>query len=116
MSDTPDPACTGPDATAAPAAPPFQGSARDTKNTLIRAVLMIVFAVFIAVAENLLILIALAQALWLLFTGRPNAAVREFGASLALWLQQAARFQCVASEDKPFPWAPWPKAPADGQV
>jgi hypothetical protein len=81
----------------------------DTGATLKRALIMLAFAIFTAIAENVLLLIALVQALWMLFTGAPNAWVRDFGKSLSVWIADVAKFQSVASEERPFPWKPWPK-------
>ena len=99
MTDTPDTTPTG------------DGMAKtDTTRALTRAFFMLVFAIFIAVAKNVLILIAVVQALWLLLTGHPNAWVRDFGKSLSVWLGEVARFQSVASDERPFPWKKWPEA------
>ena len=99
---------TDPETQPAEAAAPAAEARKDTGKTLMRALLMLVVAIFMALAENVLILIAIIQALWMLFTGAPNAAVRDFGTSLGEWMKQAARFQSVATEEKPFPWTPWP--------
>ncbi len=80
------------------------------ENPWLRGLFMLLFLIFFGVAETLLGLLALLQFLWLVITGRPNDALRRFGASLALWLADAARFQACASDDKPFPWKPWPQA------
>jgi hypothetical protein len=105
MSDNTDPTTAEPAAAA-----PTDKPQKDTGKILLRALLMLVVAVFMALAENVLILIALIQALWMLFTGAPNGAVRDFGTSLGTWMKQAANFQSAATEDKPFPWTPWPAA------
>lgn len=81
----------------------------DMRARLLRGLFMLLFAILFGVAETLLALLALLQFLWLIVTGRPNEMLRRFGASLALWMAEAARFQACASEDKPFPWRPWPQ-------
>jgi hypothetical protein len=48
------------------------------------------------------------QFLWLLFKGERNEFIAQFGRSLAEWLHDAARFLTAGSEEKPFPWKPWP--------
>jgi len=53
---------------------------------------------------------AVVQFCWMLFTGAPNVFLREFGASLSIWIGDAARFVTCAAAERPFPWAPWPKA------
>lgn len=88
-----------------PTPPPYK-----SKSTWLRGLYMILFAIAIEIAEILLGFSALLQWFWLLFTGHPNGHVKRFGQSLSLWLRDAARFQSCASDDKPFPWADWPKA------
>ena len=45
---------------------------------------------------------------WLLFTREPNSPLVRFGNSLVIWLADVARFQTCATDEKPFPWRPWP--------
>lgn len=81
----------------------------DMRARLLRGLFMLLFVFFFGVAETLLALLAVLQFLWLIVTGRPNEMLRRFGASLALWMAEAGRFQACASEEKPFPWKPWPQ-------
>ena len=80
----------------------------DARTRWLRGLFMLLFLIFFGVAETLLGLLALLQFLWLIVTGGPNDMLRRFGASLALWLAEAARFQACVTEEKPFPWKPWP--------
>jgi Domain of unknown function (DUF4389) len=75
----------------------------------LRGLMMIILAIFFGFAQSLLALLAVVQFCWAAFGSGPNPAIRHFGASLADWLRQTARFQAFATEDKPFPWAEWPK-------
>ncbi len=82
----------------------------DSKNKIwLRGLFMVIIAVFFGFGQSLLALLAVVQFCWALFGGGPNPALRNFGVSLAEWLRQTARFQVFVSEDKPFPWADWPK-------
>ena len=83
---------------------------RDRRPVWIRGAFMVFFLIAFGIAQGLLALTAVVQFLSLLIAGRPNAFLTGFGRSLGLWLGQTARFQSVASEDRPFPWAPWPDA------
>jgi hypothetical protein len=74
-----------------------------------RLPIMIVFAALMAVAETVLLLIAVAQALWLGFAGARNPRVARFSAALAVWLAQVARFQGCVTDERPFPWREWPE-------
>jgi len=82
-----------------------KGPARDV---WLRGLFMLLVIVGCGVAQAVLNLVALLQFGWLLFTGGPNRQITQFGASLAKWFAEAARFLGAASEAKPFPWGPWP--------
>lgn len=79
-------------------------------NPWMRGLIMFGFLIFFGVAEALLALVAILQFLWLVVTGAPNMALRFFGESLAVWAADAVRFQSCMTEEKPFPWKPWPRA------
>lgn len=81
---------------------------RDYGRIVTRGLMMLVFAIFVALAEYVLLLVAVVQFAWMLLTGQPNEAIKSFGRSLAEWMAEAARFQSAVSEDKPFPWKSWP--------
>ena len=74
----------------------------------IRGAFMLFFLFAFGLGQTLLAATAVIQFLSLLITRKPNAFLADFGRSLGLWLDQTARFQSCASEDRPFPWAPWP--------
>lgn len=73
-----------------------------------RAAFMVAFAVMVAIAQNVLLVIAALQFLWIAFGGAPNARIAAFSRALGDWLRDVAAFQGGASERKPFPWADWP--------
>jgi hypothetical protein len=43
-----------------------------------------------------------------LFTGATNARLREFGQSLAVFIYQIVLFVTFNSDERPFPFGPWP--------
>jgi hypothetical protein len=51
---------------------------------------------------------AVVQFLWLLVTRERNECLARFGLSLSNWFGEVSRFQSCSSDDKPFPWRPWP--------
>jgi hypothetical protein len=75
-----------------------------------RGLYMLLLVLAFGVAQTLLCVTAIAQFLWLLFSGEANSQLTQFGNSLSRWLSDAARFLTCASEAKPFPWAAWPPA------
>jgi hypothetical protein len=85
-------------------------STRNHSQTWMRGLFMLIFFILFGMGQSLLFMTAVVQFFWLLFAGAPNALLVRFGSSLALWLAATARFLCLASEEKPFPWTEWPRA------
>jgi len=75
-----------------------------------RGLYMLLLALAFGIAQTLLCVTAIAQFLWLLFSGQPNAQLVKFGSSLAKWVAETAKFLTFCSDEKPFPWAAWPPA------
>jgi hypothetical protein len=88
---------------------PSQAEPRDSGKTLTRGLLMLLFLVLTSLARYVTIVIALVQFGWMLATGAPNVWLKGFGASLAVWIADTTRFLSAVSDDKPFPWKPWPE-------
>lgn len=68
---------------------------------------MLVFALLFELGKSVMAVGALFQFVWMLVKGERNRPIADFGADLGAWLGQVARFLTGASEDKPFPCAPW---------
>jgi hypothetical protein len=84
-----------------------------TSDVWMRGLFMLLFVIGFTVGQWLLNLLAIVQFLWLLFARESNQFLAGFGNSLAVWLADVARFLTCATDDKPFPWRPWP-GPAAG--
>jgi hypothetical protein len=87
-----------------------QGDAWRSREVWKRGLFALLLLVAFSVGQFVMNVVALAQFLWLLVAGEPNRLLQSFGGSLASWLGETARFVTGASEDKPFPWRPWPDA------
>ncbi len=79
-----------------------------SKDVWKRGLFMLLFIIAFGLAQMLLNAVAIMQFLWLLFTREPNNPLVRFGNSLAIWLADVARFQTCATNQKPFPFRPWP--------
>ncbi len=73
-----------------------------------RGLFMLLFAVAFGIGQMALNVITIVQFLWLLIQRERNEYLVRFGASLSNWFAEVARFQTGVTEDKPFPWRPWP--------
>ncbi|MEO1552160.1 MAG: DUF4389 domain-containing protein [Pseudomonadota bacterium] len=91
-----------------PATTPEHEDAAPGQRPFLRGLYMLLFVLLFALAETLLTIIAVLQFLWLVFTGAPNSQVRLFGHGLSQWMAAVGEFQACETEDKPFPFAPWP--------
>ncbi len=81
---------------------------RDRRPIWHRGAFMLFFIVAVSLAQTLLTVIAVVQFLTMLIAGKPNRQISQFGRSLGLWLDQTALFQSADSDQRPFPWSPWP--------
>ena len=79
-------------------------------DTWIRALYMVLFAVIYNIAEIVLLAVVVLQFVLTLLTGRTNARLLGFGESLSTYVYQIFRFLTYNTEDKPFPFGPWPGA------
>jgi len=74
----------------------------------LRILLMAGYALALWVLGMALVVIVITQALMALVTGAANPNLRGFGAMLAVYVGQIIAFLVYATEDKPFPFAPFP--------
>ncbi len=81
------------------------------RSIWLRLVYMIVLSVAFNVAELVTFAVVAFQFLASLFSGQPNDRLASFGRNLARYLQQITVYITFATEDKPFPFAPWPDEP-----
>ena len=79
-------------------------------DTWIRALYMVLFAVIYNIAEIVLLAVVVLQFLLTLLTAKPNTRLLGFGESLSTYVYQIFRFLTYNTEDKPFPFGPWPGA------
>ena len=81
-----------------------------TRDVWLRGLFMLLLMIGFAIGQSLLNILAIVQFIWLLAAREPNQFLAGFGNSLAMWLAEIGRFLSCASNDKPFPWRPWPNA------
>lgn len=80
------------------------------KAPWLRGLQMLILAPLFGLAEVVLWVATVLQFGWILIAGERNRQIADFGEDLADWLARCTRFQTGATEDKPFPWAPWGRA------
>ncbi|MEM6676414.1 MAG: DUF4389 domain-containing protein [Pseudomonadota bacterium] len=70
---------------------------------------MLLFVIAFSLAQSLHTLLAIVQWLALMIFGKPNQHLTDFGAGLAEWTRQTSRFLTCVADERPWPFAPWPK-------
>jgi hypothetical protein len=91
-------------------------------DTWMRGLFIVIFAVIYSITDILLTAVVVFQFLATLFTGETNARLRAFGLSLAAFIYQMIAFMTFNSDEKPFPFSPWPegrplsRGPEEGEV
>jgi len=80
----------------------------DSRPVWKRGLFMLLIAIAFSIGQMALNIITIVQFFWLLVLHERNEYLARTGALLANWFAEAARFQSGATEDKPFPWRPWP--------
>ena len=83
------------------------------KESWIRGLYMLLFAVIYWVAETVLAAVAILQFIFLLVARSPNERLQEFGDDLSVYFYQIVQFLTFNTEEKPFPFKVWPYG-ADG--
>lgn len=74
-----------------------------------RGIYMLIFFVIYSIAEIVVMFIAVFQFLLTLFTGKVNERLIKFSQTLSTFIYQTMLFFMFNSEEKPYPFAPWPK-------
>lgn len=78
-------------------------------NTWMRGLYMLLFAVVYGIAEIVVTFIAIFQFIVVLFKGRTNERLIKFSQTLSTFIYEIMRFFMFNSEEKPYPFSPWPK-------
>ena len=81
------------------------------RSIWLRLLFMIVLGVAFYVAKFITLAVVAFQFLASLFTGQSNDQLARFGRNLARYLQQITVYMTFSTEEKPFPFAPWPDEP-----
>lgn len=78
------------------------------RETWIRLLFILLFALLYGLVEIILAVVIIVQFGFVLITAKRNLKLLEFGASLSQYSYQILCFVTYNTEDKPFPFAPWP--------
>ncbi len=88
-----------------------------SRNTWMRVVYMILFAVIFNIVELVIGVVAVVQFLSTLFTGKVIRKLQALGQSVAAYVNEITQFLTYHTDDKPYPFAAWPKgAPGAGKA
>ncbi len=80
-----------------------------SRSTWMRVVYMILFAVIFYIVEFVIAVVAVVQFLSTLFTGKANRQLQALGQGVGAYVNEITVFLTYHTDDKPYPFAPWPK-------
>lgn len=69
-----------------------------------------IFAVIFNIVEVVLVALVAFQWLSTLITGQANERLKGLGAELAGYVAEIVRFLTYGTDDRPYPFGPWPAA------
>ena len=79
----------------------------------VRIILMVAFAVILYPVFLVLLVLMIAQMLFVIITGESNANLRSLGVALSAYVFQIVQFMSYVTDTKPFPFSDFPKAEND---
>lgn len=85
-----------------------------SRSTWLRLFFMIVMVLLYGVSRIVVAAVVLIQFFTLLFAGRTNEPLKEFGQSLATYTYQIVRYLTFNTEERPYPFdQAWPRQRPD---
>ena len=81
----------------------------------VRALYMVLFAIAFGLTRVIIVFVVIFQFLAILFTGRANEPLLQFGKNLSVFILEILEFQTFNSELRPFPISPWPDEEPGGE-
>ena len=79
-----------------------------SRDSWLRLLFMVLFIALWSITRFVVFAVVILQALFLLFSGKRNARLAGFGASLAVYSYELVAYLTFASERQPFPFSDWP--------
>ena len=79
----------------------------------VRIILMFAIAVVLYPVFLVLLVLMIAQMLFVIITGESNANLRSLGVALSAYIFQIVQFMSYVTDVKPFPFSDFPKAEND---
>lgn len=81
----------------------------------VRALYMVLFAIAFGLTRVIIVFVVIFQFLSVLFTGRANEPLLQFGKNLCVFIFEILEFQTFNTEQRPFPFSPWPDEEPGGE-
>lgn len=78
------------------------------KEKWIRLIFIVIFWIIGWITRPIIGLITIFQFIYTLFVGKPLKTLLPFSESLCMYIREIAAFLTYVTEEKPFPFKPWP--------
>ncbi len=79
------------------------------KDTWQRILFTILFSIAFSIAKTVIGFVVIIQIFIVLFTGKPQEKLRDFGQQLSIYVFQIGKYVTFNSDNQPFPFSDWPQ-------
>ena len=80
-------------------------------DTWLRGLFIVIFGVIFYVLVTVIWLLVVFQFVTAVVSGAPNQNLKSFSDSLTQYAYQVLRYMTFQSEERPWPFSPWPGSP-----
>jgi hypothetical protein len=81
----------------------------------VRALYMVLFGIAFGLTRVIIVFVVIFQFVSVLFIGRANEPLLQFGKNLSVFIFEILEFQTFNTEQRPFPFSPWPDEEPGGE-
>lgn len=86
---------------------------RTEEPRLLRVFYVVLFFLIYRIIDFIVLALAAAQLILILFAGTPSRSLQRFGASLGIYVQQIVAYLSCNEMSKPYPFDDWPVVRSD---
>lgn len=83
-------------------------------DTWLRGLFIVVFGIIFYVLVTVIWLLVIFQFVTAVVTGGPNANLKDFSDALTQYAYQVLRYMTFRTEERPWPFSPWPGSSSGG--
>jgi hypothetical protein len=83
-------------------------------DTWLRGLFIVIFGIIFYALVTIIWLLVIFQFVTAVVSGSPNANLKDFSESLSKYAYQVLRYMTFGTEERPWPFSPWPGSATGG--